>query len=138
MISTFKFGAIKMIKRLLIVLLCSIGIVNADVLRTFPNNTVFGTLQAYEPPYIKLEEIPNGMLGKSLGMFLLDDKIITLSPATIIRDQQNNNHVQVFLNNFYKQPVAIQPDFQNRAWVIWALTPQEVEWVKEHNLNHWK
>ncbi len=107
-------------------------------IRTFPANTYFGTIQAINLPQLKIEEIPSGVSGKMLGMFLLDDKVVAMSPATVIRDQLNNNHTQGYILDMYKKPVAIQPDFQNRAWVIWELTPQEVEWVKDKKLNYWK
>ncbi len=131
-------------KKLILIFLCVFSAIsanafnNAPVVRSFPPNTYFGTIQAIQLPNIKVEEIPSGASGKLLGMFLLDDKIVTISPSTIIRNKQNNTEVQSYLTNLYKEPVAIQPDFQNRAWVIWELTPDEVEWVKENKLNYWK
>lgn len=134
-----------MTKKLMIILLCLIGIVNADDfnnieqnLRKFPPNTIFGTIQGIDYPQIKLEEIPSNIASGLLGVILLQSQYMSLSPATVIRDKLNNTQLQKYLDELYKQPVAIQPDFQGRVWVIWQLTEHEKVWVIDNKLNSWK
>ncbi len=109
-----------------------------EALRTFPAKTIFATLQGVNYPEIKIEEIPSNSISGLLNMVLLNSQIVSLSPATIIRDKQNNTQLQQYVTTLLKQPIAIQPDFQGRVWVIWQLTNREKEWVIENKLNSWK
>lgn len=105
--------------------------------RSFPAGTVYATIVKINYPQVTLQEIPSNWGSSLLGMMLLASQKVTMSPASIIRDDQNNTHVQVYLDELKDQPVAVQLDYQGRVWVIWQLTTGEVKWVLQNKLNSW-
>jgi hypothetical protein len=106
-------------------------------LRQFPPNTVFATLQAVRYPQIKLQELPSNWGSSLLGLMLLSTQKVSMSPASVIRDQNNNNHVQNYIDNLIDEPVAVQFDYQGRVWTIWQLTDSEIKWVIRTKRNIW-
>lgn len=133
-----------MSKKIIIAICITFGLVYADdidlnhqALRTFPANTIFATIQGINYPNIEIEEIPSNIVSGLLGMMLLSNKTMVMSPASVIRDKENINHVTQYIDELYKQPIAIQPDFQGRVWVIWQLTEREKKWVIDNKLNTW-
>lgn len=107
-------------------------------LRTFPNNTIFATLDDVKYPSLTIEEIPSNFASGMLGMVMLKSTTIQMTPATIIRDKRNFNQLSQYIDQLKDQPVAIQPDYQGNAWVIWQLTKREKEWVIDNKLNKWQ
>lgn len=133
-----------MLYRIVLLLCCWCSIALADDyandqnLRKFPPSTIFGIVQKIDYPCITIEEIPKNSISGIFGMIMLQNREMLLTPASIIRDKLNNTHVQKYLDNLSEQAVAIQPDFQGRAWVIWQLTAREKQWVIDNQLNIWK
>lgn len=107
------------------------------ILRSFPAGTQFAMINKINYPQIILQEIPSNWGTNSLGLMWLSSKKVVMSPASVIRDQENNTHVQAYLDNLLDQPVAVQFDFQGRVWVIWQLTKPEVAWVIKSQKNNW-
>lgn len=107
-------------------------------MRSFPAGTVYATIIKINYPVVTLQEIPSNWGSSLLGMMLLSTQKVSMSPASIIRDDQNNTHVQNYLDNLKDQPVAVQLDYQGRVWVIWQLTDGELKWVLKNQLNSWK
>lgn len=130
-------------RKLVYILILLLGIFSATAetipaLRTFPPNTIFATIQKVDLPQIKIQEIPSNWGSSLLGLILLSTATIEMSPATVIRDTMNGNQVQGYISKLINQPVAIQFDFQHRAWVIWQLTPLEVKWILKNKWNTWQ
>jgi hypothetical protein len=111
---------------------------NADNIRSFPVHTIYANIVKLDNAQLEIEEIPSNAASSLLGMFLLKKQTLPLTPATIVRNQQNNNQVQNSLTNLINQPVAIQLDLQGRIWVVWWLTANETQWVIEHKYNIWQ
>ncbi len=106
-------------------------------LRKFPPNVIYATIQSINLPQLKIQELPSNWGSSLLGLILLSSAIVEISPATVMRDTANNNHVQGYVEQMLNQPVALQFDFQNRVWVIWQLSNLEIQWVLKNNLNTW-
>lgn len=107
------------------------------ILRSFPVGTQFAMINKINYPQVTLQEIPSNWGTNSLGLMWLSSKKVVMSPASVIRDQENNTHVQAYLDNLLDQPVAVQFDFQGRVWVIWQLTKPEITWVIKSQRNNW-
>lgn len=107
------------------------------ILRSFPVGTQFAVINKINYPQVTLQEIPNNWGTDLLGLMWLSSKKVVMSPASIIRDQENNTHVQAYLDDLLNQPVAVQFDFQGRVWVIWQLTKPEITWVIKNQRNNW-
>lgn len=107
------------------------------ILRNFPAGTQFAVINKINYPQVTLQEIPSNWGTNLLGLMWLSSKKVVMSPASIIRDQENNIHVQAYLESLLNQPVAVQFDFQGRVWVIWQLTKPEITWVIKSQLNNW-
>ena len=107
------------------------------ILRSFPAGTQFAVINKINYPQVTLQEIPNNWGTNLLGLMWLSSKKVVMSPASIIRDQENNTHVQAYLDDLLNQPVAVQFDFQGRVWVIWQLTKPEIAWVIKNQRNNW-
>ncbi len=113
--------------------------INAEALgREFPPNTIYAILKSVNYPQITIQEIPSNWGSSMLGLFFLSSATMQMTPASVLRDQNNNNQVQNYIYNIINQPVAIQPDYQGRAWLIWYLTDDETQWVINNKYNIWK
>lgn len=108
------------------------------ILRSFPVGTQFALVKKINYPQVTLQEIPSNWGTNLLGLMWLSSKKVVMSPASIIRDQENNTHVQAYLDNLLNEPVAVQFDFQGRVWVIWQLTRPEIAWVIKNQRNIWQ
>lgn len=108
------------------------------ILRSFPVGTQFVVINKINYPQVTLQEIPSNWGSSLLGLMWLSSKKVAMSPASVIRDQDNNTHVQAYLDDLLDQPVAVQFDFQGRIWVIWQLTKPEIEWVIKNQRNIWQ
>lgn len=134
----------KMYYRIVLLILCCTNVVFADDyaseqnLRKFPPTTVFATIQKIDYPQLTIEEIPSNSISGLLGMVMLHSQEVSVTPASVIRDKLNNTQLLKYIDNLSGQAVAIQPDFQGRAWVIWQLTDREKKWVIDNKLNIWK
>lgn len=130
-----------MYRKLYLVILCLfVWQANADSnfgVRKFPPNTVYATIKSVNLPQLKIQEIPSNWGSSLLGLIFLSSAIVDISPATVMRDTANNNHVQGYVEEMLNQPVAIQFDFQHRVWVIWQLNTLEIQWVLNNKLNIW-
>lgn len=113
--------------------ICSFALV-----REFPPNTIYAVLTGINYPQISIQEIPSNWGSSLLGFMFLSSASMQMSPASVIRDQNNNNQVQNYIYNLQNQPVAIQPDYQGRVWVLWYLTNEETSWVINNNYNVWQ
>lgn len=107
------------------------------ILRSFPAGTQFAVINKINYPQVTLQEIPSNWGTDLLGLMWLSSKKVMMSPASIIRDQENNTHVQAYLDELLNQLVAVQFDFQGRVWVIWQLTKPEITWVIKNQRNNW-
>lgn len=107
-------------------------------LRSFPNNSIYATIEDVKYPTLTIEEIPSNFASGLLGMVMLKSTTIQMTPATIIRDKRNFNQLSQYIDNLKKQVVAIQPDYQGNAWVIWQLTKREQQWVIDNKFNKWQ
>ncbi len=107
------------------------------LVRQFPPNTFYAILKGVNYPQLFLQEIPSNWGSSLLGFMFLTSATIQMSPASVVRDQNNNNQVQNYIYNLQNQPVAIQPDYQGRVWVIWYLTNEETSWVINNRFNIW-
>lgn len=114
------------------------SISSVAVIREFPSNTIYATLTNVNYPQITIRELPGNWGSSLLGFIFLSSGYMQMSPASVIRDQNNNNQVQNYIYNLQNQPVAIQPDYQGRVWVIWGMTNEETTWVVTNQLNNWK
>lgn len=108
------------------------------LVREFPANTIFAILKSVNYPQIVIQEIPSNWGSSMLGLFFLSSAKMQMTPASVLRDQNNNNQVQNYIYNIINQPVAIQPDYQGRVWLIWYLSNEETQWVINNKYNIWK
>jgi len=114
--------------------------INAEprpVLRSFPAGTQFALITKINYPQVTLQEIPSNWGTNLLGLMWLSSKKVEMSPASVIRDQENNTHVQAYLDTLKNEPVAVQFDFQGRIWVVWQLTKPEIQRTIKNKQNIW-
>lgn len=123
--------------RFMLILMMVSNAETLPILRSFPVGTQFAVINKINYPQVTLQEIPNNWGTDLLGLMWLSSKKVVMSPASIIRDQENNTHVQAYLDDLLNQPVAVQFDFQGRVWVIWQLTKPEITWVIKNQRNNW-
>lgn len=123
--------------RFMLILMMVSNAETLPILRSFPVGTQFAVINKINYPQVTLQEIPNNWGTNLLGLMWLSSKKVVMSPASIIRDQENNTHVQAYLDDLLNQPVAVQFDFQGRVWVIWQLTKPEITWVIKNQRNNW-
>lgn len=125
--------------RKIVIFLMILYSINAEALgREFPANTIYAILKSVNYPQITIQEIPSNWGSSMLGLFFLSSATMQMTPASVLRDQNNNNQVQNYIYNIINQPVAIQPDYQGRVWLIWYLTDNETQWVINNKYNIWK
>lgn len=125
--------------RKIVIFLMILYSINAEALgREFPANTIYAILKSVNYPQITIQEIPSNWGSSMLGLFFLSSATMQMTPASVLRDQNNNNQVQNYIYNIINQPVAIQPDYQGRVWLIWYLTNDETQGVINNKYNIWK
>ena len=107
------------------------------ILRSFPAGTQFALITKINYPQVTLQEIPSNWGTNLLGLMWLSSKKVEMSPASVIRDQENNTHVQAYLDTLKNEPVAVQFDFQGRIWVVWQLTKPEIQRTIKNKQNIW-
>ena len=71
--------------------------INAEplpVLRSFPAGTQFALITKINYPQVTLQETAGNCRTNLLGFRWLSSKRVETSPASVIRDQENNTYVQ--------------------------------------------